>query len=1224
MLDFKYKLMKKKQFFVVHQRQLPQKTLRVMKLTLILCLVFLIKVNARGFSQDIRVSLDCQNERLGDVFKELEKQTNYFFFFNVKSIDTEKRVSLSFKEEELERALKRIVGDRYQYELSGNLIIVTESKLGTPTTPQAQKRKITGTVKDKKGEPLPGVNVLVKGTSVGVATDINGKFIIESPVVKSPVLVFLFVGMLNKEVTVSSDAPLNVVLEDEEKVLDDVIVTGYRSISKTTFTGSSTKLQQDDIKLKGVMDVSRMLEGAVAGVSIQNVSGTFGAAPKVRVRGATSLSGENKPLWVIDGIVHEDIVSVSNDDLTSGDPTTLLGSAVAGLNANDIESIDILKDAAATALYGARAMNGVVVVTTRRGAEGRPVFRYSGNFTVQLRPTYADYDIMNSGDQMSVYAELERKGFLNSDLVNASNSGVYGKMYKMINSFDPETGKFQLENTREARNAFLRHYANANTDWFKILFRNSLQQEHSISISGGSQRSRSYASLSFLNDEGWTVADKVRRYTANLRNNYKLAENLDLGVQLIGSLRDQKAPGSLSRRSNTVEGSYDRNFDINPFSYALNTSRVLTCFDEAGNPEFFTRNYAPFNIINELQNNSIHLKMVDVKAQLELGWEIIKGLRYEFMGAVRYVKSDREHMITENSNMAEAYRADYTSTIRAKNKFLYKDPEHPEAEAISVLPYGGFYNRSEDQLTSYDVRNSFKYNKKFGLHDLNMIAGVQVKYADRQKFSNTGYGYQYNEGGKVTVDYRIMKMMIESNFDYYGMGTTRDRFAAFYFNADYGFDSRYIFSGTVRYDGTNALGSNRSARWLPTWNVSAKWNISNEHFMESTEWIDQLSLRGSYGLTASMNSSASASAKFVNENTKRPYGNEIESVITLEALENSELTWEKGHVLNLGIDIGLFNRRLDVIFDYWRRNSFDLIASLKNSAIGGTLYKYANYADMESRGYDLAIGITPIRTKNWNWKSNLTLGYTTTKITNSKNMPSIYNMINASGGNREGYPVGSLFSIQYKGLEHDTGVPLFINESGVIANSVYFQSTNLDYLKYEGPIDPEYTGGWSNTFRWKDLSLNVFLTFQAGNKIRLAPAFKTSYSELDAMSSVFFDRWMQPGDEKYTNVPSIVDVLTADGFKSKYPYNSYNYSTERVAKGDFIRLKTISLTYKVPKHYLQRTKVLSDVSLTVAGSNRWLIYADKKLNGQDPEFYNTGGVAQPLSRQFTIALNIGF
>lgn len=1224
MLDFKYKFMKKKRFIVVCQQQLQKKTWRIMKLTLILSLAFLFRVNASVFSQDVRVSIDCQNERLANVFKELERQTEYFFFFNAKSIDTEKRVSLSIREEELEVALEKIIGDRYQYELSGNLIIVTENKTILPVVPQVQKKKITGTVKDKEGNPLPGVSVVLKGTTVGVATDVNGKFILESPVVKSPVLVFSFVGMLTQEVTVNTDAPLQVVLQEEEQVLEDVVVTGYRSISKTTFTGSSTKLQQEDMHLKGVMDVSRMLEGAVAGVSIQNVSGTFGAAPKVRVRGATSLSGENKPLWVIDGVVHEDIVSVSNDDLTSGDPTTLLGSAVAGLNANDIESIDILKDAAATALYGARAMNGVVVVTTRRGSEGRPVLRYSGNFTMQLRPTYADYDIMNSGDQMSVYAELERKGYLNSDLVNASNSGVYGKMYKMINTFDPETGKFQLENTREARNAFLRRYANANTDWFKILFRNSLQQEHSLSISGGSQRSRSYASLSFLNDQGWTVADKVRRYTANLRNDYKLAENLNMGVQLIGSLRDQKAPGSLSRRSNTVEGSYDRDFDINPFSYALNTSRVLTAYDENGDLEFFTRNYAPFNIISELNNNSIQLKMVDVKAQLELGWEIFKGFRYEFMGAVRYVKSDREHMITEKSNMAEAYRADYTSTIRSKNKFLYKDPDHPEAEAVSVLPYGGFYNRSEDQLTSYDIRNSLKYSHKFGLHELNMIGGTQIKYADRQTFSNTGYGYQYDEGGKVTVDYRIMKMMIESNFDYYGMGTTRDRFAAFYFNADYGFDSRYIFSGTIRYDGTNALGRNRSARWLPTWNVSAKWNLHNEHFIKSADWIDQLSLRGSYGLTASMNSSASASAKFINENTKRPYGNEIESVITLDALENSELTWEKGHVLNLGIDIGVFNRRLDVIFDYWRRNSFDLIASLKNSAIGGTLYKLANYADMESRGYDLAIAVTPIRTKDWNWKSNFTLGYTTTKIVNSKNMPSIYNMVNASGGNREGYPVGSLFSIQFVGLEHDSGVPLFINENGKVANSVYFQSTNLDYLTYEGPVDPKYTGGWSNTFRWKDLSLNVFLTFQAGNKIRLAPAFKTSYSELDAMSSVFFDRWMQPGDEKYTNVPSIVDVLTADGFSSKYPYNSYNYSTERVAKGDFLRLKTVSLTYKVPKHYLQRTRLLSDVSLTVAGTNLWLIYADKKLNGQDPEFYNTGGVAQPLSRQFTVALNIGF
>ncbi len=1224
MLDLNYKFMKKKQLIAIPRGQLLKKTLRIMRLTLILMLAFIFDVNALGFSQVVRVSVHCQNELLSKVFKDLENQTDYYFFFNDKNVNTDQRVTLSIQEEELEKALQKIIGDGYQYEISNNLIIITKAKIAAQLKAGVEKKRFTGVVRDSKGESIPGVSVVVKGTTTGTATDLDGKFTIDCPSDKPMILVFSFVGMKSKEVTATPDKPLSIVLEDDAQVLEDVVVTGYRSISKTTFTGSSTKLQQEDIAQKGVVDVSRMLEGQVAGVSIQNVSGTFGAAPKVRVRGATSLSGENKPLWVIDGVVHEDIVSVSNDELTSGDPTTLLGSAVAGLNANDIESIDILKDAAATALYGARAMNGVVVVTTKKGVEGRPILRYSGNFTVQFRPTYADYDILNSGDQMSIYAELERKGFLNSDLVNDANSGVYGKMYKLINTYDPETGEFGLLNTVEARRQFLRRYANANTDWFKVLFRNSLQQEHSISISAGNQKSRTYGSLSFLNDEGWSIGTKVRRYTANIRNDLKLADNLNLGLQVIGCVRDQKAPGALSRRSNTVEGTYDRDFDINPFSYALNTSRAMTCYDEDGNLEFFTRNYAPFNIIHELRNNSIHLKMVDVKAQVDLGWEIVKGLRYEFTGAVRYVKSDREHMIKEKSNMAEAYRADYNSTIRKNNNFLYKDPDHPEAEPVSVLPYGGFYNRTEDQLTSYDVRNSLKFNKKFGLHELNMIGGIQVKYADRQAFNNTGYGYQYEEGGNVSVDYRIMKMMIESNFPYYGMGTTRDRFVAFYYNADYGYDARYIFSGTVRYDGTNALGKSRTARWLPTWNVSAKWNISNEHFMEPVKWVDQLSLRASYGLTASMNSSASASAKFVDGTTNRPTAGDHESVITMDALENKDLTWEKGHVLNLGIDLGLFNRRLDVIFDYWKRNSFDLIATMKTSGIGGKISKKANYADMESSGFDIAIGITPIRTKDWGWKSNFTLGYTKTKITNSKNLPSINNMIRSTGGNLEGYPVGSLFSIQFCGLTPDTGVPLILDQNGEVAETIDFQSTNLQYLKYEGPVDPTYTGGWSNTFRWKDLSVNVFLTFQAGNKVRLDGQFKKRYTELDAMSKVFKDRWMHPGDEKYTNVPSIPDAMTVSRLSSKYAYSAYNYTGLRVAKGDFVRLKTISLTYRLPKYILEKTRILSDMTLTVAGSNLWLIYADKKFNGQDPEFYNTGGVAQPLARQFTVALNIGF
>ena len=493
----------------------------------------------------------------------------------------------------------------------------------------AQNTRLKGIVRDSNGEPLVGVAVAVKGTSTGTITDINGNFYLSNEFNDATVLVVSFVGMQTQEITIGKKREFDIVLFESSQVLDDVVVTGFRSISKTNFTGSSTKLEADDLNIKGAVDLSRMLEGQAAGVSIQNVSGTFGAAPKVRVRGATSLSGENKPLWVIDGVVQEDLINISNDELTSGDPATLLGSAVAGLNANDIQSIDVLKDAAATALYGARAMNGVVVVTTKRGSEGKPVISYSGNFTVQLKPRYSDYDIMNSSDQMSIYAELERKGYLTSDIVNKANSGIYGKMYNLINAYDEKTGKFGLENTTEARNKFLQRYANANTDWFDILFQNSLQQEHSISVSGGSSRSKSYVSLSFLNDDGWSIADNVQRYTANFRNDFKLSDKLRTGFQLIGSLRTQRAPGSLSRRDDTVTGKYDRDFDINPFSYALNTSRALTCYDENGELEYFTRNFAPFNIINEVNNNYITLNVADIKAQFELNWEIFKGLNYE-------------------------------------------------------------------------------------------------------------------------------------------------------------------------------------------------------------------------------------------------------------------------------------------------------------------------------------------------------------------------------------------------------------------------------------------------------------------------------------------------------------------------------------------------------------------------------------------------------------------
>ncbi|MEO6455499.1 MAG: SusC/RagA family TonB-linked outer membrane protein [Ginsengibacter sp.] len=1087
----------------------------------------------------------------------------------------------------------------------------------------SQNRTITGKVTDEDGNPLASVTVRALSTTLFVITRPDGTFSLSIPANVTQ-LELSSIGYANQTVAIRGLNTVAVNLISSSKSLGEVVITGFQRIDKKKFTGAAVTLKAEDVKVDGVVDVSRMLEGRAAGVSVQNVSSTFGSAPKVRIRGATSINGDNKPLWVVDGVVLEDIINISNEQLSSGDPTTLLGSSVAGINANDIETFDILKDAAATALYGARAMNGVVVITTKKGRAGKPVISYTGNFSTQLKPVYSEYNIMNSAQQMSVLGELERKGILTPDILSRADYGVYGKMFDLINVPDAN-GNFRLQNTTEAKSGFLKKYALANTNWFDILFKNSLTQEHSLSISSGTDKAQTFFSTSFYNDAGWTIADNVKRYTLNFRNNYNFTDKLSAGFTTVASVRQQKAPGALSRVSNPVSGEFNRDFDINPFSYALNTSRTLTAYDDNGNPEYFRRNFAPFNIINELENNTIDINVIDVKLQGELGYKITDHLHYDFIGAIRYVKTSQEHQITENANMANAYRANGNATIAAANKFLYTDPDNPSAPPVVVLPFGGFYNRAEDKLVSFDVRNSITYTNTFkSKHAVNVLLGQQIKSAGRQNFSNTGYGYQYDNGGIPFVDYRILKQTIESNFPYYGMSKNFDRFAAFYLNAQYTFDKKYNLYGTVRYDGSNKLGSSKTSRWLPTWSFGGAWNIDEEYFMQNIHAINYLKLRASYGLTASLGPATNSNTVLKSLTTNRTFPSERESVIQIANLENSDLTWEKNYQTNIGLDAGFFKGKVNMSLDVYQRNSFDLISLIKTGGIGGEAIKAANYADLKSHGAEALIGGQIIRSANWGWRTNFTFGYNTTKITNAKNHPLIFDLAKAEGGNTESYPVNSLFSLRYKGLEHLTGVPLFINEKGEVSSNVYLQDERISNLIFEGSVDPTFTGGFSNTFSYKSFSLNIFLTYQAGNKIRLYPVFKTAYTDFDALPKEFIDRWLIPGDEIKTNVPSVLDAYQrylVNG-SGAYPYNNYNYSHERVADGGFIRLKTVSLTYNASENLLKKLP-FKGLSLTAVAANPWLIYSDKKLKGQDPEFFNTGGVAQPIQKQFTLSLKAG-
>ena len=1079
--------------------------------------------------------------------------------------------------------------------------------------------KVTGTViSGEDNQPIIGATVLVQGQKAGTVTDADGHFTINVPSGKK--IVVSYIGLESQTVTPKNGMTITL---QPSAALEEVVVTGMQKVDKRLFTGSSTKISASDAKIDGMADISRSLEGRAAGVSVQNVSGTFGTAPKIRVRGATSIYGNSKPLWVVDGVIMEDVTDVSADDLSSGDTNTLISSAIAGLNSDDIETFDILKDGSATSIYGARAMAGVIVITTKKGKAGQARINYTGEYTMRLKPSYSTFNIMNSQDQMSIYQEMQQKGYLNyAETSNAASSGVYGKMYQLMTEYNPVTGQYGLANTAEARADYLRQAEYRNTDWFDELFTNSIQHNHSISISTGTDRAQTYASVSAMFDPGWTKQSKVERYTANLNNTFKISNKVTFNMIANASYRKQKAPGTLSAETDVVSGEVHRSFDINPYSYALNTSRALDV------NTFYTRNYAPFNILHELDNNYIDLDIFDIRVQGELKYKPIQKVEIGMLGAFKFNQSTQNHTIADDSNQANAYRAMATTAIRDANPFLYTDPDNEFAIPVTILPYGGIMNKTTNKMSAWDFRLTAAYNDVYANdHIVNLYGGMEVNSIDRTADWFRGWGMQYSLGEIPNYAYEVFKKGAEDNSDYFTLTNTHERRAAFFGTATYSYKGRYTINGTIRYEGTNKLGRSSSARWLPTWNVSGAWNAHEEPWFEKTfkNVLTTATLKASYSLTAESGPSWVTNSLPVikSYNPWRPSAGLRESGLEESDRANGELTFEKKHEFNLGVQLGFLNNRINFEADVYWRNNYDLIG-IVNTQMGGQ--KYGNVASMKSRGVELSLTTKNIQTKDFSWTTNFIYSHTHNEVTELENNQRVIDLVSGTGFALEGYPVRSLFSIPFKGLNNE-GIPTFLDQDGNITSTgIYFQTQEkekLGFLEYSGSVDPTDVGSFGNLFKYKNFTLNVFITYSFGNVVRLDPVFKNEYNDLNSMPKEFANRWMVPGDEAVTTIPVIASSRqNRNDTDLSYAYNAYNYSTERIAKGDFIRMKEISIGYDFPKKWISKLK-LNNLSLKLQATNLFLIYADKKLNGQDPEFFNTGGVAVPMPKQFTLTLRLG-
>ena len=1089
--------------------------------------------------------------------------------------------------------------------------------------------KVSGTVVEAENdEPIIGAVIKLRGQKSALAvTDIDGNFSFTTSQ-KNPSLEVSSIGFVTQ--TIKAGQNLVIKLVSDSRSIDEVVVTGMQKMDKRLFTGATAKVDAEKTKLDGVADVSRALEGRAAGVSVQNVSGTFGTAPKIRVRGATSIYGSSKPLWVIDGVIQEDAVEVSADDLSSGDAKTLISNAISGLSADDIESFQVLKDGSATSIYGARAMAGVVVVTTKRGKAGRSTINYTGEFTYRLKPSYRNYNISNSQEQMGIYKEMAAKGWLEfSALANGSTAGLYGKMYNLIAQYDETNGKYGLPYTDAAMNAYLQQAEFRNTDWFDLLFRDNIMQNHSVSISTGSDKANLYASISAISDPGWTMDSKVERYTANVNATFNLSKQLSVSLLTNNSWRKQKAPGTLNQSTDVVSGSVNRSFDINPYSYAMNTSRTLDP------DQIYTRNYAPFNIFDELDNNYIDLGISDMKYQGEVTWKPIMGLEFHAMGAYRTVNSTQKHIILNQSNMAEAYRAGVDDPNKMySNPYLYQDPDKPNSLPVSVMPVGGISIRDDNTMEQLQFRGTVQYNKIWNdTHIMNLFGGMEANKVNREAEYHATYGVDYESSRNVLLTPEFTKQAKEEGTTLESFSKTWTRNLAYFMSGSYSYKGRYTINLTGRYEGSNGLGKSRSSRWLPTWNVSGAWNAHEEAWMQ--RWMEKTNhvlshaaLRLSYSLTADRVPSFVSNARpiFYSDIAWRPQGEQQEQMTYLYQIANSELTYEKKKEFNVGVDLGFFHNRINLTLDAYWRDNYDLIGIIKTQGVGGMISKYANVATMKSSGFEATLSTRNIQTQNFNWTTDLTFSLATNEITDLESRSNVIDLItgNSSSHFRVGYPRSALFSIPFVGL-NDEGIPQFINQNGdKVTSDIYFQEyEKLDFLKYEGPTEPTITGGLNNMFTWKNWRLNVFITYSFGNKVRLDPAFSAGYSDMSAMPKEFKNRWVQPGDEKITDIPAIASVRQYyNDSQLGYAYNAYNYSTARVADGGFIRMKDISLTYDMPQRWIHKIG-LNTCSLKLDATNLFLIYADDKLNGQDPEFVNSGGVASPMPKQFTFTLRLG-
>lgn len=1211
-----------------------KKFLLAVKFCICCMLCFTLGLSASTIAQQQKVNLHLSNVPLKVLFSEIQKQTNLYFVFNTEQAQKLGTFSVQVTNEAVESVLRKVLKNTgMTFEFDEKLIIVRpEQEDEVP-----EKIPVKGIVKDEKGEVLPGVTIRVKGTTLGFVTNVKGEFDIDLPKRDNLVLIFSFVGYKQQEITVKQDNKLvQVVLKEDLQTIDEVVVTGYQVIDKRELTSSISTIKAEDLDKVGALTVDQMLEGKAPGLMIMNISAQPGAATKMRVRGGSTFTGTREPLWVIDGVIYEDPVPLSAAEINSLDNVNLIGNAITGLNPQDIAQIDILKDASATAIYGTRAANGVIVVTTKRGKSGSLALNYTGSISIVDRPRYSDLNLMNSKQRIDVSREIaERNLYYPTEIRQfVGYEGLLKKYYfREIDfpQFQQEVAKLEV----------------LNEDWFGELYRTALTHSHSVNLSGGNEKMRVYAGLSYDNQRGTEINVGLYRVSGRINADFNLRKNVLIALGLSGSA--QKADYNYSGYS--------------VFNEAFNMSRAIPARDENGDLYYIDRQfqqnntgdylYGKYNILNELANSARTVYNKDFNVRASVDWEILKGLKIRSQFSFRNTSNSSEEWI--------GAKTWYMAIWRSYDNVADRDEEALKKRAM--VPFGGLYSSGNTLSEAISISTQINYNKSFGeKHFFNLNIGQEASSTTYK--GATGWmapGYNHEQGrsfitiphfyateiDKLKYPYMLHWLSDGVNgFNVYPTVTdSRSNIVSVFGIFNYSFENRYIFNFNIRADGSNRFGQYQRYKFRPAWSTSVRWNLHSEPFLANAAalFMDELAIRLSYGFRGNPPSASPylAIKNYGQSNTDL----DPEYISELSSFPNANLKWERTKTFNVGLNHSWFGGRISGALDYAYSKSMDLLLTRPVSLVNGTAAQLYNGGSKEDHTFEFNIMTQNIKTKDFGWNMNFNITRVKEKILNGINedvdFSSVESFLNGAIY-MKGFPIDGFYSYRFGGLD-SKGLPTFegLAADENIMNRDEYWDTRTIYaqlqkaLVYEGSRLPLFYGGFGTEFRYKNFRLSASFTYKIGQKVRLLEMYNGNQimpMPEQNMSGEFNKRWRKPGDEAHTTIPALSNELLIPASRDETisPYVlpwlksywwAYDRSNVRTVKGDYIRWQMLTLNYNLPDRYLKRVGV-SNVRFGLQVQNLGYLAFDKKLKGKDPE--QVRSVGMPVLPSYNFSFSFSF